>query len=196
MKRFIDDIAIEVIEAKLVSKLENMFTPLDVVAMDLDLVARIAGESEESRAQREQLTKQLEILTKGSDTCRRFIEVRLNCETKHTLNLWKVILTCELASEQSIEQPNVPHKHNLTRRRVGSDADELPELDQDESQDIKSQVGITSSDSTPHKESASSNEVVREFTAIDGSVVDDDQLSKSREMGKKSKAKIQQAAFK
>lgn len=36
-----------------------------------DLVTRI-GESEQNRAQREQLNKQLEVLVKDSDTCKRF----------------------------------------------------------------------------------------------------------------------------
>lgn len=77
MKRFIDDIAIEVIEAKLLSPLGDVFSPVAVSAMPADLVTRIAGESEENRAQREQLTKQLDVLTKGSDTCKRFMGVRL-----------------------------------------------------------------------------------------------------------------------
>ena len=45
--------------------------------MSADLVTSMAGESEESRAQREQLVKQVDVLTKGSDTCKRFIGVRL-----------------------------------------------------------------------------------------------------------------------
>lgn len=45
--------------------------------MSPDLVTSMAGESEESRAQREQLAKQLDVLTKGSETCKRFIGVRL-----------------------------------------------------------------------------------------------------------------------
>lgn len=45
--------------------------------MSADLVTSMAGESEESRGQREQFAKQLDVLTKGSDTCKRFIGVRL-----------------------------------------------------------------------------------------------------------------------
>jgi hypothetical protein len=77
LKRFIDDIAIEVIEAKLISPLGGIFTPVAVSAMSAELVTSMAGESEENRAQREQLAKQLDVLTKGSDTCKRFIGVRL-----------------------------------------------------------------------------------------------------------------------
>lgn len=81
MKRFIDDIANEVIEAKLISPLGGIFTPVAVSAMSADLVTSMAGESEENRAQREQLTKQLDVLAKGSDTCKRFIGVRLLSKT-------------------------------------------------------------------------------------------------------------------
>ena len=75
MKRFIDDIAIEVIEAKLVSQLGSIFSPITVTSMAADLVDSVAGESEENRAEREQLTKQLDVLMKGSETCKRFIGV-------------------------------------------------------------------------------------------------------------------------
>jgi hypothetical protein len=44
--------------------------------MPADLVTRIAGESEENRAQREQLTSQLDVLLKGSETCKRFIGIK------------------------------------------------------------------------------------------------------------------------
>ena len=77
MKRFIDDMAIEVVEAKLISPLAGIFTPVAVSTMSAELVTSMAGESEENRAQREQLTKQLDVLTKGSETCKRFIGVRL-----------------------------------------------------------------------------------------------------------------------
>ena len=85
MKRFIDDIANEVIEAKLISPLGGIFTPVAVSAMSADLVTSMAGESEENRAEREQLTKQLDVLTKGSETCKRFIGVRILSKTGHYL---------------------------------------------------------------------------------------------------------------
>jgi hypothetical protein len=75
LKRFVDDIAIEVIEAKFISPLYDIFSPITVTSMPADLVAGIAGESEENRAQREQLTRQIDVLMKGSETCKRFIGV-------------------------------------------------------------------------------------------------------------------------
>lgn len=77
LKRFIDDIANDAIEAKLISPFGGIFTPVAVSAMSDDSMTSMAGESEENRAQREQLTKQLDVLTKGSDTCKRFIGIRL-----------------------------------------------------------------------------------------------------------------------
>lgn len=77
LERFVDDIAIEVIEAKLISSLHDIFSPITVTSMPADLVTSVAGESEENRAQREQLTKQLEVLVKGTETCKRFIGVRI-----------------------------------------------------------------------------------------------------------------------
>lgn len=77
LKRFVDDIAVEVIEDKLISQLGSIFSPVSVSIMPADLVICIAGESEENRTERELLAKQLDILMKGSDTCKRFIGVRL-----------------------------------------------------------------------------------------------------------------------
>ncbi|KAH7324040.1 interferon-induced GTP-binding protein Mx [Rhexocercosporidium sp. MPI-PUGE-AT-0058] len=77
LERFVDDIAIEVVEAKLISQLHDMFSPTTVISMPADLVTSIAGESEENRAQREQLNKQLEVLMKGIETCKRFVGVRI-----------------------------------------------------------------------------------------------------------------------
>jgi hypothetical protein len=77
LKRFIDDIAIEVIEAKLISALYDIFSPVAVISMPAALVTSVAGESEDNRAQREQLNRQLNVLMKGSETCQRFIGIRV-----------------------------------------------------------------------------------------------------------------------
>lgn len=87
-----DDIAVEVIEAKLISPLGDIFSPVTVSAMPADFVTRIAGESEENRAQREQLTKQLDVLTKGSDTCKRFIGVRILGKKAPSMSLYQLLL--------------------------------------------------------------------------------------------------------
>ncbi|KAI0530195.1 P-loop containing nucleoside triphosphate hydrolase protein [Xylaria digitata] len=77
LKRFIDDVAIEVIERKLMAGLAEIFSPISVLEMSNDLVSAIAGESQESQAKRTRLANQVEILIKGSETCKRFAGPRL-----------------------------------------------------------------------------------------------------------------------
>jgi len=63
--------------------------------MPADLVASIAGESEETRILREQLTRQLDVLIKGSETCKRFIGVRgLGERSIKHVPFWNTLLTC------------------------------------------------------------------------------------------------------
>ncbi|KAH9885369.1 dynamin family protein [Xylariomycetidae sp. FL2044] len=78
MKRFTDDVAVEVIEEKLLSVLGSILSPVAVFQMSPEIVRTIAGESRESRAKRKKLTKQLEVLKWGSETCRRFAGMELN----------------------------------------------------------------------------------------------------------------------
>ena len=67
LERFVDDIAIEAIEVDLICKLGSIFSPVTVSSMATDLVTCIAGESDENRAECEQLSRQLDVLVKGSD---------------------------------------------------------------------------------------------------------------------------------
>lgn len=75
MKRFVDGIAIEVIETALVQALVKIFSPITVYNMPSSLVTRIAGESKESHDMREQLSQKLKTLRNGFETCRRFLPV-------------------------------------------------------------------------------------------------------------------------
>ncbi|RYO91894.1 hypothetical protein DL764_008220 [Monosporascus ibericus] len=77
LERFIDDVAVEVIEAKLVSVIDEILSPVKVYRMSPELVSRIAGEFEESRTEREQLNKQLKVLRNGLHTCRRIVGFRV-----------------------------------------------------------------------------------------------------------------------
>lgn len=69
---------VQVIEAKLVSALDLMLAPNAVFQMSDDDVARMAGESEETWAEREQLIKQLNVLRNGLETCKRFVGFRVS----------------------------------------------------------------------------------------------------------------------
>lgn len=61
------------IEAKLIDPLVEVLSPRSVAGMKPELVTHIAGESEENRMEREQLRLQLDILSKGLNTCKHFI---------------------------------------------------------------------------------------------------------------------------
>ncbi|KAI1735636.1 dynamin family protein [Xylaria scruposa] len=78
LKRIIDDVSIEVIERKLMASLPAILSPTVVFDMSDDLVTAIAGESNESRAKRTKLANQVEVLQQGSETCKRFADVRLD----------------------------------------------------------------------------------------------------------------------
>lgn len=72
-----DDVAVELVEAKLVKVLPDIFSPMTVCTMSHDLVHRIAGESEEKLRRREELERQLDVLDKGSEFCKRFAGTKL-----------------------------------------------------------------------------------------------------------------------
>ncbi|KAI0969587.1 P-loop containing nucleoside triphosphate hydrolase protein [Xylaria arbuscula] len=77
LKRIVDDVAIEVIEQKLMVALPEIFSPIVVLEMPDDLVSAIAGESQERLDERIKLANQVGILNKGSETCKRFAGHRL-----------------------------------------------------------------------------------------------------------------------
>ncbi|KAI9040416.1 P-loop containing nucleoside triphosphate hydrolase protein [Aspergillus affinis] len=76
LKRFVDDIANEAVESKLMLALLDIFSPVVVVNMHGKMVTQIAGESEENRSLRDQLDRKLQVLTRGFETCQQFVGVR------------------------------------------------------------------------------------------------------------------------
>ncbi|KAM0812178.1 putative P-loop containing nucleoside triphosphate hydrolase protein [Seiridium cardinale] len=78
MERFLDGIAVDVIEAVLVSALPAIFSPIKVYKMTTDDIASIAGEPDETQIQRDQLTRQLKVLASGAETCKKFASAKLS----------------------------------------------------------------------------------------------------------------------
>lgn len=76
MKRFIDNVAIEVTEVNFLLILHSIFSPRTVTTMPEELVAHVAGESEESHVLRKQFKRQIEFLKNGAETCKRFVGIR------------------------------------------------------------------------------------------------------------------------
>ena len=64
------------IEEKLLSALPDILSPVSVFTMPQELVTLMAGESQQSRVQREELMKKIDVLEKGSATCNRFAQLR------------------------------------------------------------------------------------------------------------------------
>ncbi|KAJ5335737.1 uncharacterized protein N7506_005673 [Penicillium brevicompactum] len=135
LKRFVDDIATEVVEMKLLCTLPGIFNPVTAFDMSDELVTQIAGESEESRSLREQLNKKLRVLAKGSDTCRRFVGIRglgkklatpsrietnsiknskmkAASQTIHVLPNFQVALGALLRKLKTLRSPNMTTKMN------------------------------------------------------------------------------------
>ncbi|KAK8007032.1 hypothetical protein PG989_001022 [Apiospora arundinis] len=71
-QRFIDNVAIDVIEILLASPLIDVLSPITVYKMDPALIRCVAGESEDRQALRAKLTKQLEILKRVAEICKCF----------------------------------------------------------------------------------------------------------------------------
>ncbi|KAI2466285.1 P-loop containing nucleoside triphosphate hydrolase protein [Annulohypoxylon bovei var. microspora] len=80
LKRFIDSIATEVIEQKILMPLSDILSPVAVFKMSPDLVEIIAGESQKSRTKREELTKKIDVLQRGLKTCEQFVDSKLKGE--------------------------------------------------------------------------------------------------------------------
>ncbi|KAM3487985.1 hypothetical protein MY3957_008715 [Beauveria namnaoensis] len=78
MKRFIDDVAVEVIEACLLVKLNEIMDPTSIFTMKDADIARIAAETGESRAERAELEAKLKVLESGSEVCKTFAALYVN----------------------------------------------------------------------------------------------------------------------
>lgn len=72
MKSLVDNVAIHAVESILVSSLGDTMSPARVMRMTPEQVGNVAAESEENRAQREQLRRRLAILEAGLETCKRY----------------------------------------------------------------------------------------------------------------------------
>ncbi|KAH6869680.1 P-loop containing nucleoside triphosphate hydrolase protein, partial [Thelonectria olida] len=72
MKRFIDDVSVEVIETGLVSELGNIIEPVGISTMSAEELNEVAGETDEARRARKELQAQLSVLRSGAQICKTF----------------------------------------------------------------------------------------------------------------------------
>ncbi|KAH8655656.1 dynamin family protein [Xylariales sp. PMI_506] len=73
LKSVVDNIAIYAVEYGLIQKLEGFFSTSRVMKMSPELIQTIAAEPPGAVAQREQLSRKLEVLNGGIETCRRYL---------------------------------------------------------------------------------------------------------------------------
>lgn len=71
MQKFIDDFAIYAVEQDLLAKLETIFTHATIFKLSTELVEDIAGETEESKTERDSSATKHTILKKALDILRR-----------------------------------------------------------------------------------------------------------------------------
>ena len=64
------------------SALPTLLSPVKVLTMSPELLSRIAGETEETQVQRQQLTKQLNVLSKGLGICEQFGVTKINQDAR------------------------------------------------------------------------------------------------------------------
>ena len=78
LKGLVDNIANYAVELLLVQKLQELFSPSAIIKMDVELLQKIAAESPSAAVQREQLSRKLQVLVTGMETCRRYA----NCSVR------------------------------------------------------------------------------------------------------------------
>ncbi|KAF7587606.1 hypothetical protein BBP40_007005 [Aspergillus hancockii] len=134
LKRFIDGVATDVVETALAKSIDQLFSPIVVYHMPDTLVARIAEESKENRDLRDQLSKKLKILGKGSATCRKFVNIqqtaalssslqRISVPSNNTGNNSKSSSDDVVSLSESISSPEYEHSD---RNHHPVDVDETP----------------------------------------------------------------------
>lgn len=71
LKKFVDDFATFAVEQDLLVKLETIFTPAKIFTISEDVIEDIAGETEESKMERESSTTKLATLKKALEVLKR-----------------------------------------------------------------------------------------------------------------------------
>ncbi|OOF92570.1 hypothetical protein ASPCADRAFT_8843 [Aspergillus carbonarius ITEM 5010] len=113
LQRFIDCVAIDVVETTLMQHLSNILSPVVIDNMSDTQVSRIAEEMAGNRYLRNQILTKLEVLRKGSDICRKFINVPKPAEASRDVQDAKDVHGVLLRSRPPTKQ--------LTSQEVGQD---------------------------------------------------------------------------
>jgi hypothetical protein len=71
LKTFVDDISILAVERCLLKRVPELLSPKTIVSLDDTQISSIAAETEDSRSERTQTTRKLEVLTNAHLTLRK-----------------------------------------------------------------------------------------------------------------------------
>jgi len=74
LKTFVDNIAIQVIQRRIVRQLWDVFTPISLAAMGSEVVAKIAAESNSEQSRRALLQSKTAKLREGLDICQASLD--------------------------------------------------------------------------------------------------------------------------
>lgn len=80
MKLFIDNVPNLVVRTTIASHLASMFCPKSVFAMDSNIVAKIASESEEKKVRRQEISEKLKALEAGNALCKQYALRVTSCQ--------------------------------------------------------------------------------------------------------------------
>lgn len=80
MKLFIDNVPNLVVRTTIASQLASMFSPKSVFAMESNIVAKIASESEEKKVRRQEISEKLKALEAGNALCKQYA-LRVTCQS-------------------------------------------------------------------------------------------------------------------
>jgi hypothetical protein len=200
-KRFIDDIAVEVVETNLLAQLGDILSPIKVTYLTADVVTNVAGESDESRAKRRQLTNQLDVLVQGLETCKKFVVRTLHgiflihqSIRHHELvieaNPWLSTGTCDVAIRSPKSGTSLLDLSSLSPRTelgelVTKDESEVSEISAEEIPDISGFTEVTEQMAEPEPQA----EVDYAGEAVAEPKDDDSEVSMLVSSAKKTKKK-------
>ena len=80
MNLFMDNVPTLAIQAPIVRKLPKMLCPVAVSKMDVEVIKKIAGESEEKVLEREETLRKLEKLETGAKICKEYAQRPSSCK--------------------------------------------------------------------------------------------------------------------
>jgi len=72
MNLFTDNVPTLAVQAPIIREVPNIFCPTTVYSMDIEVVNRIAGETEEKIMERDSLLRRLATLEKGALICKQY----------------------------------------------------------------------------------------------------------------------------